>query len=82
MLYQFIQSIIRSGYTLLLAFSFTMFISLTYSTCVSGSVCNRCTWNLYTASLYSLQVKAKLKFNLEQATRAQWWSRGIAVLLF
>ena len=33
-MYRFIQSIIRSGYTLLLACSFTMFISLTFSTCV------------------------------------------------
>jgi hypothetical protein len=81
MFYRFIQSIIRSGYTLLLAFSFTMFISLTFSTCVSGGVCSRCTWDLYAASLYSVHVKVRVKFTLEQATRAQWWSRGIALLL-
>jgi len=83
MLYRFIlvQSIIRSGYTLLLASSFTTFISLTFSACVTGSVCNRRTWDLYAASLYSIKVKVKVKFTLEQATKGQWWSRGIALLL-
>jgi hypothetical protein len=82
-MYRFIlvQSLIRSGYTLLLASSFTTFISLTFSACVSGSVCNHCTWDLYGASLYSITVKVKVKFTLEQATKAQSWSRGMSLLL-